>query len=310
MDKKIKLSIILVSYNTKEYTKRALESIITETKTTDYEVIVVDNNSTDGSYEELKANYKEFTVVNTYNNLGFAGGVHKGVELSKGEYLLLLNPDTVVVNRGIDNLFDFAIENPNNGIWGGVTLNNDLSVNTQHAWARHDLFSLLFSALGVSKVFSNTCIFNKINYGCWRRDSVKEVDIISGCFFLTTRELWESLGGLDCSFFMYAEEADYCLRASKMGHKPIVTPNARVIHHGGVSHNNLSSKMIKLLKGKVELIKRHDDPLKQKIYIALLVLYVKNKLLFSVLSGNNDIIKQWREINARNDEWKKGYPNE
>jgi len=305
---KPELSIILVSYNTKEHTLKALNSVYEQTQNTEFEVILVDNDSKDGSLEAVQAAFPQVQAYASGGNLGFAGGVHFGVDRSKGDLILLLNPDTLVLDGAIDKLVAFSKEKPKAGIWGGVTLNNDLSLNTQHAWARHDLGTLVFSALGVSKIFSKSCLFNKANYGCWNRDTVKEVDILSGCFFLTTRELWNKLGGLDTSFFMYAEEADYCLKAKKLGYQPIVTPDARIVHHGGISHANLAAKEIKLLRGKVELIKRHDKGLLKSLYISLIWLYSFNKVVeTAVLKRGSVEAAEWKKVFDERSVWMKGY---
>ncbi|MBU0653751.1 MAG: glycosyltransferase family 2 protein [Gammaproteobacteria bacterium] len=302
------LSIILVSYNTAKYIPRALESVIRETQNTSYEIIVVDNDSQDDSVAVISQQFPDVKLLVTGQNPGFAGGVRTGVARAQGKYLLLLNPDTVILDKAIDRLMQFAKQHPANGIWSGVTLNNDLSLNSQHAWSKPTFSSLLFSALGLSKLFSHTCLFNHANYGCWKRDSVKEVDIVSGCFFLTTRELWDRLDGLDASFFMYAEEADYCLRAKALCNQPIVTPDARLIHHGGVSHNQFSGKQVKLLKGKVELINRHITPWKRPIYHFLLYLYVFNKhVMHSLLKPHSEQRKQWQIVYEQRTDWLQGY---
>ena len=301
------VSIILVSYNTAEHTLHALESVQQQTQSS-YEIIIVDNNSTDNSVELIRQSFPSIQLIESTENLGFAGGVCKGVEYAQGTYLLLLNPDTLVLEGAIDKLLSFAQQHPQNGIWGGVTLNNDLSLNTQHAWSKPDFSSLLFSALGLSKLFSTSCLFNNANYGCWQRDTVKEVDILSGCFFLITRQVWEQLGGLDPTFFMYAEEADLCLRAKAQGYQPIVTPDARIIHHGGVSHARFSGKLIKLLKGKVELINRHISEWKRPIYKSLLWLYVFNKYaLYRLFKPKSEQTREWQTVYQARSHWLKGY---
>jgi GT2 family glycosyltransferase len=302
------LSIILVSYNTAPYIQRALESVLRETSLCKFEIIVVDNASSDNSVAMIRQRFPQVHLIASDQNPGFAGGVRRGVAEASGKYLLLLNPDTLIQNSAIDRLLHFAQQHPSNGIWSGVTLNNDLSLNTQHAWSKPTFTSLLFSALGLSKLFSHSCLFNHANYGGWQRDSVKEVDIVSGCFFLTTRELWDKLDGLDASFFMYAEEADYCLRAKALGYQPIVTPDARIVHHGGVSHNQFSGKMIKLLKGKVELINRHISPWKRPSYKFMLYLYVLNKhLLHTLLKPGSAQRSEWRNVYAQRTDWLQGY---
>lgn len=306
------VDIILVSYNTAEYTIRAIESVFQQTKTTDVNLIVVDNNSSDQSVVRIREQFPDITLIETGANLGFAGGVNVGAKAGSAEYILLLNPDTVILEGAIDKLVQFAQSTPKAGVWGGITLNNDLSLNPNNARARISFRTLLFSALGLSKLFNKSCFFNHDNYGCWDRKTERSVDVITGCFFLTPRRLWESLGGLDETFFMYAEEADYCIRAIKQGYQPRVTPTARIIHHGGVSETNLSGKMIKLLKGKAQFIKKHEPAWKQPIYKGLLLLHVFNKYLSSTLVATLKKDKQvlrneWRTIFQQRHSWLAGY---
>lgn len=306
------VDIVLVSYNTAEYTKRAIQSVYDETQETDFTIIMVDNNSKDNSVELIAKEFPKVKIIQTGTNLGFAGGVNIGAKASNSEYVLLLNPDTVILDKAIDKLVTYARKTSSAGIWGGITLNNDLTLNPNNARARLSTRTLLFSALGLSKVFNNSCIFNHDNYGCWDRKSEREVDVITGCFFLTPRILWEELEGLDETFFMYAEEADYCIRAIKKGYQPRVTPDARIIHHGGVSETNLSGKMLKLLKGKAELINKHAGIWEKPFHKGLLLAHVFNKYvalsLFSFFNKSKQTtLGEWRIVFQKRNEWLKGY---
>lgn len=306
------LDIVLVSYNTAEYTKRAIESVYAETTETDFNIIMVDNDSKDNSEELIASKFPDVKIIQTGANLGFAGGVNIGAKASDSRYILLLNPDTVILDGAIDKLMSYAEKTPTAGIWGGITLNNDLSLNPNNARARLSFKTLLFSALGLSKAFNKSCYFNHDNYGCWDRKSEREVDVVTGCFFLTPRVLWEELEGLDETFFMYAEEADYCIRAIKKGYQPRVTPEARIIHHGGVSEVNLSGKMLKLLKGKAELINKHAKNWEKPIHKGLLQLHVLNKLislkLLSLVKKDKQAsLNEWQIVYGQRKEWLKGY---
>ena len=306
------LDIVLVSYNTAQYTKRAIQSIYEETHDTNFKIIMVDNDSKDNSVELISSEFPEVEIIQTGANLGFAGGVNIGAKASDSEYVLLLNPDTVILEKAIDKLMAYAQKTKHAGIWGGITLNDDLTLNPNNARARISTKTLLFSALGLSKVFNKSCFFNHDNYGCWDRKSEREVDVITGCFFLTPRKLWEELEGLDETFFMYAEEADYCIRAIKKGYQPRVTPDARIIHHGGVSETNLSGKMLKLLKGKAELINKHAKSWEKPIHKGLLLAHVINKFIalkvFSLISSNKQtVLDEWRIVYQKRHEWLKGY---
>jgi GT2 family glycosyltransferase len=306
------LDIIIVSYNTAEYTRRAIESVYAETTITEFKIIMVDNDSKDNSVALIANEFPKVEIIQTGSNLGFAGGVNIGTKASDSEYILLLNPDTVILDKAIDKLIAYAKKTPQAGIWGGVTLNNDLTLNPNNARAKLSSKTLLFSALGLSKVFNKSCFFNHDNYGCWDRKSEREVDVVTGCFFLTPRKLWEQLEGFDETFFMYAEEADYCIRAIKKGYQPRVTPDARIIHHGGVSEVNLSGKMFKLLKGKAELINKHAKSWEKPLHKGLLQLHVLNKLaslqLVSLFKKDKQVVlNEWRTVYKQRSEWLKGY---
>jgi GT2 family glycosyltransferase len=273
---------------------------------------VVDNDSQDGSANAIEQEFPQLTLIRTGSNLGFSGGVNLGAKQFQSNYLLLLNPDTVILEGAIDNLFAFAQQKPNNGIWGGVTFNNDMTLNTHNAWSKPTTLTLFFSALGLSKTFSKSCFFNKANYGCWQRDTEHEIDMLQGCFFLTQRRLWEQLGGLDETFFMYGEESDYCLKAIQQGYRPIVTPTAKIIHHGGASEVNLSGKMIKLLKGKIELVNRHSSTWEKPLHRTLLLFYVVNKTitsrLFSFIRTEKKAqATEWKNILMERKSWLKGW---
>ena len=308
------LDIIIVSYNTVDLTLRAIHSVYEQTKEINYHLIVVDNDSKDGSADRIAEEFPQLTLIRSTINTGFSGGNNLGAKQSNADHILLLNPDTVVLNGAIDKLYQFAQLKPDNGLWGGITLNNDLSINTHNAWSKPTTMTLLFSALGLSKLFSKSCFFNNANYGCWQRDTIKEVDIIQGCFFLTTRDLWDKLGGLDESFFMYGEEADYCLKTINLGFQPIITPKATIIHHGGASEVSFSGKMIKLLKGKVELIRRHSKAWEQPIHKTLLSLFVINKVIsFKLLSvlkpKKKEQAQEWQKVMQAQSSWLKGWEN-
>ena len=306
------IDIIIVSYNTVDYTLRAIASVYEETKDIKFNLIVVDNDSQDGSPQQIKQKYPDVMLIESKCNLGFARGVNLGASYASGDYILLLNPDTVVLDHAINNLVNFAEENPNSGIWGGITLNNDHTINTHNAWSEESIFTLFNSILGLNRLFKGSCFFNRANYGCWKRDSIKKVDVLQGSFFLTSKSLWDKLRGLDERFFMYAEEADYCYRAKQLGYHPLITPNAKIIHHGGGSEKNLSGKMIKLLTGKVTFIKKHHSVSKQHIMKSLLFIYVFNKLILSTLisfikPNKKQLVKEWKVVLQSSHEWLKGY---
>ena len=162
----------------------------------------------------------------------------------------LLNPDTLVLRGALDKLLAFAKEKPQAGIWGGRTLYADGSLNPFSCWRRLDLWALAMRATGLVSLFRESPIFNAEAYGGWRRDTVRGVDIVTGCLFLTSRRAdWLRLGGFDPTFVMYGDEADLCRRAQAIGARPMITPEAEIVHYAGASETVRAEKQNPALPG-------------------------------------------------------------
>ena len=185
INKQVDVSIIVVSYNTRDMTLECLRSIFRETRLIDFEIIVIDNASTDGSADAISTEFGESVLLlASSENLGFAAGNNMAATKAKGDMLLLLNPDTVVLNEALDHLYAFASQYPQAGIWGGRTLFGNGSLNPASCWSRQTLWSLFSQALGLSSLFRHSSIFNADGIGGWDRDGIRAVDIVSGCFLL------------------------------------------------------------------------------------------------------------------------------
>ncbi len=210
-----------MSYNTRELTLDCLRSVYAQTHDVSFEVLVVDNASADGSAQAIAAEFPCIRLFLLHDNRGFAAANNLAGQHATGEWLLLLNPDTVILDRAIDKLLASAKEHsairPQYGIFGGRTLFPDGRLNPTSAWRRPTVWSLLSTASGLSASFRRTAFFNGEAMGGWPCDCVRAVDIVTGCFLLLRRALWERLGGFDLAFFMYGEDADLCLRARRLG---------------------------------------------------------------------------------------------
>ena len=309
------LSIIVVSYNTREVTLECLRSIYAETEETDFELIVVDNNSTDGSVEAISVEFPNINLIARSDNLGFARANNLAAKEARGEYLLLLNPDTVVLNSAIDRLVAFARQTSEARIWGGRTLFGDRSLNPTSCWRAMSLWGQFCWATGFLHLAPDSPIFNPEAYGGWKRDSVRQVDIVTGCFLLISRRDWEDLGGFDRAFFMYAEEADLCLRARRdLGARPLITPEAEIVHYGGLSDTIRADKMERLIRAKITLAEKHWDPLQvwlcRQIFLLLIVIRVTGYTVQATLKGGERARSNaatWRQIWFRRSALLRGY---
>ncbi len=310
------VSIVVVSYNTRDLTVACLDSIAAETRSCRYAVHVVDNASSDGSPEALSAHRFCDGFIASPENFGFARANNLAARSATGEFILLLNPDTVVLDGAIDRLVAFARDNPAAGIWGGRTLFADGTLNPSSCWGRMTIWNLACRAAGLTGIWPNAGLFNGEAYGGWQRDTVAKVDIVSGCFLLIRRTLWEQLGGFDPAFFMYGEEADLCLRATKLGATPMITPAVQIIHLGGASERTRSAKMLKLLAAKSILIRRHWSPVLQPLGLALMAAWPLSRwLALSAVAAlwpspaRHEAAAVWRILWVQRKNWLAGYAN-
>jgi GT2 family glycosyltransferase len=288
-------------------TLECLRSLAAQTRTP-YQLIVVDNASGDGSADAIRAGFPHAELVESPVNHGFAGANNLAALNAKGEYLLLLNPDTVVLDRAVDRLLDFARARPDAGIWGGRTVFADGRLNPASCWRRMTLWNIFCRTSGLTGLFPNSAVFNGEAYGGWDRMTERAVDIVSGCFFLIRRADWERLGGFDPRFHMYGEEADLCLRAQGLGLRPRITPEACIVHHGGASERARADKMVRLLRSKIALIDQHVPPARRGLARWLFALWPRTRALVHRLRGARaaESARVWSEILDRRDEWDRG----
>ncbi len=251
------ISVIIVSYNTKDLTLKCLESLYKETTDINNEVILIDNASADNSALAIAEKYPQVQLFALKENIGFAQAVNLGAKAARGGYLLLLNPDTIILNKAVEKLLSFAHQNQHAGIWGGRTIFADGTLNTTSCYQSMTPWSLFCRATGLSGLFKKSEFFNPENFGNWSYDSVREVDIVTGCFMLISTSIWKKLNGFNPLFFMYGEEVDLCLRAKKLGYKPMFTPSAQIVHYGGASEPSQADRWQKVFQAKSTLIKRH-----------------------------------------------------
>lgn len=291
-------------------TLECLRSVFAETKDAKFEVIVVDNDSTDGSAAAIEKEFgSRIILVCSEENLGFAAGNNLAAGKARGEYLLLLNPDTLVIDGAIDKLVRKSLERPQSGIWGGRTEFADGSLNPASCWQRQTTWSLLSQALGLTVIGRTSSIFNPEAIGGWKRDSERKVDIVSGCFLLIKKKLWDDLQGFNEAFFMYGEEADLCLRSKRLGADPVIFPEATIIHHGGASERVRADKLVRLLRAKRLLIEKHFSPESVSLGKSLLFCWPLSRYwMHSILAligrqKSSDVRVAWGEVVKRKNEW-------
>jgi len=309
------VSIIIVSYNCKRLILQCIDSICRETTRTDFEIIVVDNASVDGTPEALSQVFPQVRLVRLPENVGFGRGCNAGAAQAAGNWILLLNPDAIVLPDAIDRLLRFAQDHPDAGIWGGHIVNPDGSIANGSCWRFPSLWSTFCTVAGLARAFPRSDFFNRESYGGWQHDSIRQVDVICGCLLLISRTLWGRLEGFDPVYFMYSEEVDLCLRAQALGARPLVSPDVGVVHYVGGTQAVPTDRLVLRFKGQITYMLRHWSPWRRQLGKLLLLClplsrYLSFRLLASLPGGRKALPKAqaWRDVWHRRDVWLPGYP--
>lgn len=234
----IKISIILVNYNGADVLTDCLNSVEKFIPRYNYEIIIVDNDSQDNSIDIIENKFPNIKLIKLSKNIGFGSGNNAGAKVAKGEFLFLLNTDTIITSNILPHLIDLMEENPEVGIIGPKLLFPDGSFQIS--------FSPKISIKGeieAKKLHSYAQSPAKLNLLENNFQQIKEVDIVVGAAFFIRADLFHSLGGFDEKFFMYFEESDLCQRVKNAGYKVLYTPEVSLIHIRGHSVNKIANKM-------------------------------------------------------------------
>ena len=231
----MKLSIVIVNYNVKAFLQQALESILKATNSIETEIFVVDNHSVDGSIDMLQAQFPQIKLIQNQNNLGFAKANNQAIKQSTGEYVWLLNPDTLVQEDTPQKLIGVMESDKQIGLLGCKILNDDGSLQLACRRSFPTPWVAFTKMLGLANIFPKSKWFGRYNLTHLDPDEAYEVEAISGSCMFIRRAALEEVGSLDESFFMYGEDLDWCFRFGQSGWKVYYTPDTSIIHYKGES---------------------------------------------------------------------------
>jgi N-acetylglucosaminyl-diphospho-decaprenol L-rhamnosyltransferase len=231
----MQLSIIIVSYNVKYYLEQCLHSVLVACKNIEAEIIVVDNNSDDETAEYIQAKFPAIIFIQNKKNIGFAKANNAGLHIAKGEFILYLNPDTIVAENTIANCISFLNEHKEAGAIGAKMIDGNGNFLPESKRAFPSVAASFFKLSGLANLFPHSSIFNKYALGNLNEDKVQDVDVLSGAFFFSKKEILLSLNGFDEDFFMYGEDIDLSYRIKKIGYKNYYLGNNVIVHFKGES---------------------------------------------------------------------------
>lgn len=229
------LSVVIVSYNTKELLAGCLKSVKIAAKNLEAEVFVVDNNSHDGSAQMVKKDFPWVKLMENADNLGFSKANNQAIKKARGKYVLILNPDTRVLPDTFTKMIKFMDKNPQVGVatcrveFPNGNLDVDCRRHFPTPWRSFCHFS------GLSKLFKGSKIFDQYNYGYLPNKNEHEVDACVGAFMIVPKQAIKKVGVFDEDFFFYGEDLDWCWRFKEAGYKIVYTPITKIIHYKGAS---------------------------------------------------------------------------
>lgn len=231
------ISILILNYNTKALLEQCLNSIKSNARNIQYEIIVVDNNSSDGSVEYIEQHFSGLTIIANKHNAGFTKANNQAAKLAKGRNLLILNSDTIIHPNSLDALVEYLNASPNVAIVGSKLKNPDGSLQLS-CGIYPNLYNQFLYRTFISRIFPNNPILGVYQYGGWDYSTTRLVDWVTGACLLIRKEIFERIGGFDENIFMFYEDVDLCFRVKKLGHNIVFFPDAEITHIQGGSWKN------------------------------------------------------------------------
>jgi GT2 family glycosyltransferase len=267
----MKLSVVIVNYNVMYFLEQCLYSVRKAIEGLQAEVFVVDNNSVDGSAKMVREKFPEVILIENNDNLGFSKANNQAVRLSKGEYVLLLNPDTVVEDDTFSKCLTFMDSHPDAGGLGVKMLDGKGNFLPESKRGLPTPDVAFYKIFGLSRFFPKSKIFGKYHLGYLDNDKVHEVDVLSGAFMLMRRSALDKTGLLDETFFMYGEDIDLSYRLVKAGYKNYYFPDTRIIHYKGESTKKGSINYVFLFYNAMIIFARKHFTQKNASLVAFLI---------------------------------------
>jgi GT2 family glycosyltransferase len=252
------VSVIIVSWNVRDLVGDCIRSVVEQTSRS-HEIVVVDNASSDGTAQMIAGEFPSVRLIANDDNRGFAAANNQALEVATGRHVLLLNPDTVVLEGAVDTMLGWLEQHPDVGCVGCQVLENETDVQMT-CFSDPGPLNLLLIETGLHRAFTGSELLGRPHYAGWDRTDERDVDVVSGMFMLVPRSVVEEIGAMDDAFFIYSEEADWCRRIRDAGYRCVFTPVARILHRegGGKSTAQTRPRMyVQLQKSKLIYVRKH-----------------------------------------------------
>ncbi len=281
----MKLSVIIVNYNVKYFIEVCLHSVFRAAEGIDAEVIVVDNNSKDDSCDMIRAKYPQVRLIENKENLGFSRANNQGVAIAQGEYILFLNPDTVMPEDFLQKMVDYMDTHPDAGSIGPRLIDGRGQYAPDGKKSFPSLSVAIFKTTGINKIFKNSTYFNKYYAVHVQENETAEVDILSGCCMMVRRSVIDKVdGAFDEAYFMYCEDFDLCYRIQKAGYKNIYYPEVTLIHYKGESTRKATISHVRIFNDALSVfVRKHYSKTNARLFIMLINVGIVLRAILSVV---------------------------
>lgn len=281
----MKLSVIIVNYNVKYFIEVCLHSVFRAAEGIDAEVIVVDNNSKDDSCAMIRAKYPQVRLIENKENLGFSRANNQGVAIAQGEYILFLNPDTVMPEDFLRKMIAYMDAHPEAGSIGPRLIDGRGKYAPDGKKSFPSLSVAIFKTTGINKIFKNSTYFNKYYAVHVQEQETAEVDILSGCCMMVRRSVIDKVNGaFDEAYFMYCEDFDLCYRIQKAGYKNIYYPEVTLIHYKGESTRKATISHVRIFNDALSVfVRKHYSKTNARLFIMLINVGIVLRAVLSVV---------------------------
>jgi GT2 family glycosyltransferase len=279
------ISVIIVSWNACAYLMQCLASLYNQPCRYSMEIIVVDNASSDGSADRVANLYPNVRLIRNAENLGFAKANNIGILASTGRYLCLVNSDVKILPHCIDRLVDYCEGNPKVGMVGPRVIGRDGKLQ-RSCRGFPTVWNMFCRALALDSLFPGNKAFTGFSMFHWPQDSLRLVDMLTGCFWLIRKEAVSQVGLLDESFFIYGEDMDWCKRFWKKGWQLAFVPSAEAIHYGGASSSNSPVRFyVERHKADLQYWKKHHSTPAVASYFVIVCLHLSLRGIVYSIAG-------------------------
>ncbi len=281
----MKLSVIIVNYNVEHFLEQCLYSVRRALQHVEGEVIVVDNNSIDGSMRMVKKKFPEVKLIENKDNKGFSKANNQGIRIAAGEYILLLNPDTVVEDDTFSSVVGFMDEHTDAGALGVKMVDGSGKFLPESKRGLPTPEAAFYKMFGLSKLFPRSKRFSKYHLGHLDENEVHEVEILAGAFMLIRKKVLDEIGLLDETFFMYGEDIDLSYRVIKAGYKNYYFPKTRIIHYKGESTKKSSVNYVLVFyNAMVIFARKHFTHKNARLFAQLINIAIYFRAFLAILS--------------------------